>query len=210
MEDTVKQITPVLDYNGKPSTSNFNPSCSEHTFVFNSPNSSSSKRKISELELQSEADLHTKRPCAAPQCESPSFNSPFLCELAWHEETARSRWLQEEEDRRLAMRLQRELNREATVDRRKGSADSYQLRQRNSAASTSTTPDAEGAKKNISTSRLTARNSAGRRDDGKPEKRLSGTVGSTSASSPSATVPTSSKKGAKQTTLTEMFPNMGS
>lgn len=210
MEDTVKQIVPVLDYNGKPSTSNFNPSCSEHTFVFNSPNSSSSKRKSSEIELLSEADLHTKRPCAAPQCESPSANSPFLSEMAWDEETARSRWQQEEEDRRLAMRLQRELNRENSVDRRKGSAGSYQLRQKNTPASTSTNPDVESTKKNISTSRSTARNSTGRRDDGKTEKRLSGTVGSPPAPSPSTTVPTSLKKGAKQTTLTEMFPNMGS
>ncbi|XP_067221380.1 E3 ubiquitin-protein ligase rnf168 [Chanodichthys erythropterus] len=210
VEDTVKQIVPVLDYNGKPSTSNFNPSCSEHTFVFNSPNSSSSKRKSSETELLSEADLHTKRLCAAPQCESPSANSPFLSEMLWDEETAQSRWQQEEEDRRLAMRLQRELNRENTVDRRKGSAGSYQLRQKNTPASTSTNPDVESTKKNISTSRSTARNSTGRRDDGKTEKRLSGTVGSPPASSPSTTVPTSLKKGSKQTTLTEMFPNMGS
>lgn len=214
VEDTVKQAVTVPDYNGKPSTSSFIPSCSEQTFVFNSPNCSSSKRKSSEIELQSEADLHTKRPCAGPQCESPSVDSPFLSEVAWHEETLRSRWQQEEEDRRLAMRLQRELNRQNAVDRRKGSADSYQLRQKITMASTSTSPDVESTKKNISTSRSTARNSTGCRDEGKTEKRLSGTGGSTPGkspvSSPSTMVPTSLKKGAKQTTLTEMFPNLSS
>ncbi|CAM4556388.1 unnamed protein product [Leuciscus chuanchicus] len=215
VEDTVKQSVPVPDYNGKPSTSSFIPSCSEHTSVFNSPNSSSSKRKSSEVELQSEADLHTKRPCSSPRCESPfSLDSPFLSELAWHEETLRSRWHQEEEDRRMAMQLQRDLNRQIAVDRRKGSADSYQLRQKSTTASTSTNTDEESTIKNISTPRSTRWNSTGCRDEGKTEKRLSGTGGPTPgkspASSPSATVPTSLKKGAKQTTLTEMFPNMSS
>ncbi|KAG1932838.1 E3 ubiquitin-protein ligase rnf168 [Pimephales promelas] len=211
VQDTVKQAVPLPDYNGKPSTSSFNPSCPEHTSVLNSPNSSSSKRKSSDVQLPSEADLHTKRPCPSPRCESPfSADSPFLSELALHEETLRSRWHQEEEDRRLAMQLQRDLNRQIAVDRRKGSADGYQLRQKSTTASTSTNPDEESTSKNISAPRSTARN----RDEGKTEKRLSGTVGATPgkspASSPSTAVPASLKKGAKQTTLTEMFPNMSS
>lgn len=206
VEDTSKLSTPVLDYSGKPSTSSSTSSCSEHTFVFNSPNSSSLKRKSSEVELQTEADLLTKRPC-----ESPSADSTFLSEVAWHEEALRSRWQQEEEDRRLAMRLQKELDRENSVDRRKGSADGYQLRQKLTSPSTSANPDEENTRKSIS-ARATARNSAGRSE--KTEKRLSGTAGTTPgrspASSPSTTVPPALKKGAKQTTLTEMFPNLSS
>ncbi|XP_016103258.1 E3 ubiquitin-protein ligase RNF168-like [Sinocyclocheilus grahami] len=189
--DTSKLSTSVLDYSGKPSTS----SCSEHTFDFNSPNSSSLKRKSSEVELQTEADLLDKRPCAAPQCESPLADNTFLSEVAWYEEGLQSHWQQEEEDRRLAMRLQRELNRENTVDRRKGSANGYSLRQKPTPPSTSTNPDEENTSKNISTTR-------------------SGTVGTTPgkslASSPSTTVPAALKKGAKQTTLTKMFPNLSS
>ncbi|KTG46111.1 hypothetical protein cypCar_00030122 [Cyprinus carpio] len=197
VEDTSKQSTPVLDYSGKPSTSTS--SCSQHTFVFNSPNSSSLKRKNSEVEFQT---LLTKRPC-----ESPSADSSFLSEVVLHEEALRSRWQQEEEDRRLAMRLQKELDRENSLDRRKGSADGYPLRQKPTQPSTSTNPDEENTRKSIS-ARATARNSE------KTEKRLSGTVGTTPgkspASSPSTTVPPALKKGAKQTTLTEMFPNLSS
>ncbi|XP_042594843.1 E3 ubiquitin-protein ligase rnf168-like [Cyprinus carpio] len=197
VEDTSKQSTPVLDYSGKPSTSSS--SCSQHTFVFNSPNSSSLKRKNSEVEFQT---LLTKRPC-----ESPSADSSFLSEVVLYEEALRSRWQQEEEDRRLAMRLQKELDRENSLDRRKGSADGYPLRQKPTQPSTSTNPDEENTRKSIS-ARATARNSE------KTEKRLSGTVGTTPgkspASSPSTTVPPALKKGAKQTTLTEMFPNLSS
>uniref|UniRef100_A0A8C2K7N4 RING-type E3 ubiquitin transferase n=1 Tax=Cyprinus carpio TaxID=7962 RepID=A0A8C2K7N4_CYPCA len=197
VEDTSKQSTPVLDYSGKPSTSSS--SCSQHTFAFNSPNSSSLKRKNSEVEFQT---LLTKRPC-----ESPSADSSFLSEVVLHEEALRSRWQQEEEDRRLAMRLQKELDRENSLDRRKGSADGYPLRQKPTQPSTSTNPDEENTRKSIS-ARATARNSE------KTEKRLSGTVGTTPgkspASSPSTTVPPALKKGAKQTTLTEMFPNLSS
>ncbi|XP_016331347.1 E3 ubiquitin-protein ligase RNF168-like [Sinocyclocheilus anshuiensis] len=202
VEDTSKLSTPVLDYSGKPSTS----SCSEHTFVFNSPNSSSLKRKSSEVERQTEADLLTKRPC-----ESPSADITFLSEVVWHEEALRSRWQQEEEDRRLAMQLQKELDRENSVDRKKGSADGYLLRQKPTRPSTSANPDEDNTRKSFS-ARATARNSAGHSE--KTEKRLSGTVGTppvkSPASSPSTTVPPALKKGAKQTTLTEMFPNLSS
>ncbi|XP_050985308.1 E3 ubiquitin-protein ligase rnf168 [Labeo rohita] len=214
VEGTSKLSTPVLDYNGKPSTSSSSPSRSEHTFVFNSPNSSSLKRKSTEVELQTEADLLTKKPCAALRCESPSADSVFLSEVAQYEEALQTRWQQEEEDRKLALRLQRELDRESTVDRSKGSADSYPLRQKPSPASTSENPDVENSRKNVSTSRSTTRNSTGRRDGEKTEKRLSRTAGTTPgknpAFSPSATVPTGLKKGVKQTTLTEMFPNLSS
>ncbi|XP_059389613.1 E3 ubiquitin-protein ligase rnf168-like [Carassius carassius] len=208
-EDTSKLSRSVLDYSGNPSSSSPSlGSSSEHTSVLNSPNSSSMKRKSSEMELQTEADLLGKRLCAAPQCESPSADSTFLSEVTWYEEALRSRWQQEEEDRRLAMRLQKELNRENTVDRRKGSANSYSLRQKHTPPSTSTDTDEENTKKNISTTRSTARNNTGCRDREKTENRLSGTAGTNSVSSPSTTVP--GAKGAKQTTLTEMFPNLSS
>lgn len=211
-EDSGKLTVHMLECNGKPSTSSFNPSTSEHTFVFNTPKSSSVKRKSSEIELQSEVDLHSKRPCAPLRFDSSSEDSPFLPEVAVHEEALRSRWQQEEEDRRLALRIQKELDRENSVDRRKGSADSYQLRQKNTSVSTTTSPDVEGTKKGSNTT--TAKNCTGRRGEEKTEKRLSGT---TPGKRPGVKTPVSStavsstvKKGTKQTTLTEMFPNMGS
>uniref|UniRef100_A0A8C2G8P5 RING-type E3 ubiquitin transferase n=1 Tax=Cyprinus carpio TaxID=7962 RepID=A0A8C2G8P5_CYPCA len=210
VEDTSKLSRSVLDYSGNPSTSSSSPSCSEHTLVFNSPSSSSLKRKSSEMELQTEADLLGKRPCAAPQCESPLADSTFLSDVAWYDEALQSRWQQEEEDRRLALRLQRELNRENTVDRRKGSANGYSLRQKHTPPSTSTNTDEENTSKDISTTRSTVRNSTGCRDGEKTENRLSGTEGTSPASSPSTDVPAALKKGAKQTTLTEMFPNLSS
>lgn len=118
------------------------------------------------------------------------------------------------------MRLQKELNRDNSVDRRKGSADSYQLRQKNSMASPSSNTDEESTRRNSATH---TRSSTGRREDKeKADKKLSGTsahrVGTTSGkstvSSPPATTTTVQstplKKGTKQTTLTEMFTNMSS
>ncbi|XP_051521252.1 E3 ubiquitin-protein ligase rnf168-like isoform X1 [Myxocyprinus asiaticus] len=217
VEDKVDLTMPALDYYAKPSTSN--PSSSELTFTFNNPNSTSSKRKSSEIEFESESDLLSKRLCAAPQCELPLADSTFLSEMAWYE-SLRSRLQQEEEDRRMAMRLQKELNHDYAVDRRKGSADSYQLRQKNTPASTSAKPDEEIKTGNGSTSRSTARNCTGRNEDKeKAGKRLSGTSSQlvektprkSPVSSPTTTVPvTPLKKGTKQTTLTEMFPNLGS
>ncbi|KAI7800915.1 E3 ubiquitin-protein ligase rnf168 [Triplophysa rosa] len=211
-EDTDEDM-PVLDYYGKPSTSNSHPSCSEQTF--NSPNNTTAKRKSSETEVELEAYLLNKRPCSDPHFELPPAESSVLSEMTWCEESMRSRWQQEEEDRRLAMRLQRELNRDYSVDRRKGSADGYQLRQKNSTASTSSNPDEENTKGK------SAKSSTGPREDKeKAIKKLSGTgthlVATTSGKSPVSS-PTSTtvqstplKKGTKQTTLTEMFPNMGS
>lgn len=211
------QNIPVLDYYGKPSTSNSNSDCLEQTY--SSPNNTTSKRKSSEIEVETEEDLLKKRPCADPSCEQPLVESPVLSEMVWYEEALRSRWQQEEEDRRLALRLQKELNRDNSVDRRKGSADSYQLRQKNSMASPSSNPDEESTRRNSATN---TRSSTGRREDKeKADKKLSGTsahqVGTSSGkctvSSPPATTTVQStplKKGTKQTTLTEMFTNMSS
>ncbi|XP_051535735.1 E3 ubiquitin-protein ligase rnf168 [Myxocyprinus asiaticus] len=217
VEDRVELTLPALDYYGKPSTSNSNPSCSVQMFTFNSPNNISSKRKSSEIELESETDL-LKRPCAAPQCELDLPDSPFLSEMAWYEETLRSRLQQEEEDRRMAMQLQKELNRDYSVDRRKGSADSYQLRKKNTPVSTSAKPEEENKTGNGSTTRSTARNSTGWKEEReKTGKRLSEksaqlvekTPGKSPMSSTTTVPATPLKKGIKQTTLTEMFPNLG-
>lgn len=213
-EDASVENMPVLDYYGKPSTSNSNPSCSEQTF--NSPNSTTSKRKSSETEVEPEADLLNKRPCSDPPCEAPPAGSSVLSEMAWYEESMRSRWQQEEEDRRMAMRLQRELNRDSGVDRRKGSADGYQLRQKNSMASTSSNPDEENTRRNGATRSKSS--TVPREDKEKADKKLSGagshpaglSSGKSPVSSPTSTIQSAPlMKGTKQTTLTEMFPNMG-
>lgn len=211
------QNMPLLDYYGKASTSNSISGCLEQTYK--SPKNTTSKRKSSEIEVETEDDILKKRTCADPSCEQPLVESPVLSEMVWYEEALQSRWQQEEEDRRLAMRLQRELNRDYAVDRRKGSVDGYQLRQKNSMASPRSNPDEENTRRNSATN---TRSSTGRREDKeKTDKKLSGTsahqVGTTSGrstvSSPPATTPIQStplKKGTKQTTLTEMFTSMSS
>lgn len=212
-EEHTDENMPVLDFYGKPSTSNSHPSCSEQ--ILTSPNSTTSKRKSSETEVEPEADLLNKRPCSDPLCELPPDESSVLSEMAQYEDTLRSRWQQEEEDRRMAMRLQKELNRDYSVDRRKGSADGYQLRQKNSTASTSSNLDEEN------TIGKSAKSSAGPREDKeKANKKLSVTgthmVGMAPGKSPVSSLTSTTvqstplKKGTKQTTLTEMFPNMSS
>lgn len=119
--------------------------------------------------------------------------------------------MQEEEDRRLALRLQRELNRESTVDRRKGSADGYLLREKSSPSSSSSTSPGEENR----TGKDSIPHSSSQKVDGhKAGKRASSQVecktirkSSTQVSPPSAS---SVQKSRKQTTLTQMFPSLGS
>ncbi|KAL6471274.1 hypothetical protein MHYP_G00199240 [Metynnis hypsauchen] len=180
--DTVEPTSleiPILDYYGKPSTSNSDPDASEQLSGNTSRTDLSSKRKMSDTELADETDF-CKRPCGSIRPESPP-REDLLQEMALQEEALRIRWQQEEEDRRLAQRLQRELDRESALDRRKGSADGYLLRQKSS-PSTSTSPGEEKKRGNDSNSLRTK--------------------------TPSTVSPV--QRSTKQTTLTEMFPNMSS
>ncbi|XP_036419084.1 E3 ubiquitin-protein ligase rnf168 [Colossoma macropomum] len=209
--DTVEPTSlemPILDYCGKPSTSNSDPDASEQLSGIASRTDLSSKRKMSDTELADETDF-CKRPCGSILPESPP-REDILQEMALEEEALRIRWQQEEEDRRLAQRLQRELDRESAVNRRKGSADCYLLRQKSS-PSTSTSPGEENKRGNDSDSLRTKADKVGKRvsrvstqHEGKtPLKSAISTQGSPSTVSPV-------QRSTKQTTLTEMFPNMSS
>ncbi|XP_072547931.1 E3 ubiquitin-protein ligase rnf168 [Salminus brasiliensis] len=200
---------PVLDYYGKPSTSN----AGLNNSVQLSPTRTnfSSKRKTLDTDLGDEADHH-KKPCVSVWPESPP-REDLMQELALQEETLRSRWQQEEEDRRLAQRLQRELDRESTVDRRKGSADGYLLREKGSPSSTNTSPGEESKWGNSSDS---LRTKADGTKGGKKASRASGQLEGKATNrspvctqgSPSSASPV--QRGVKQATLTQMFPNMSS
>lgn len=208
MDPTPSHEMPVVDYYGTPSTSNSGLDSSEQ-LPANRTNISS-KRKTLDTDLAAEEAYFNKRPCGSAQPEPISPKEDILQELALQEEILRSRWQQEEEDRRLAQRLQRELNRARSVDRRKGSADSYLLREKSSPPSTSTSPGEE--KSNTSDSLGTNAGSSGKKSSragahqgGKGTKK-SPVCKQSSPSTPSGSV----LRDAKQTTLTEMFPNMGS
>lgn len=195
---------PVLDYFGTPSTSNFGLDSSEQLSA--NRTNSSSKRKTLDTDLAAEEAYFNKRPCGSVRPE-PSPKEDILQELALQEETLRSRWQQEEEDRLLAQRLQRELDRESTVDRRKGSADGYLLREKTSPSSTSTSPGEErgNTSDSLKTKAGSVKKSPRAHQEGKTTKK------SPVYTQSSPSTPTSSlQRGAKQTTLTEMFPNMGS
>lgn len=125
-----------------------------------------------------------KRVCLQP-CSS---SLPEILEVE-----QRSRWQQEEEDHRLAMLLQKELDQEErrAVDRRKGSTDAYPLRlaRRAKVSSSSSTPK--------KTSSLpSAPKTSASKTSSRPKM--------SSTSSPSLC------GGRKQATLTEMFSTFSS
>ncbi|KAG7479935.1 hypothetical protein JOB18_039267 [Solea senegalensis] len=136
------------------------------------------KRKVSELEVMDEdKEAMAKRGCHTSSCLVGAVLSPQL-EAEWDSELM-SRQQQEEEDLRLALLLQKELDREEkrrVSDRSKGSADAYLLR-----------------------------TSKGKRVDpgSKTPKTPSGRTSKRSSSTSSSS--SSSRTCSKQTTLTEMF-----
>ncbi|XP_066536902.1 E3 ubiquitin-protein ligase rnf168 [Hoplias malabaricus] len=200
---------PVLDYCNKPSTSDSDLDCSKHPYGI-SGRTNTSKRKTMDNELD-DSDL-SKRPCGSVLPSSPKREG-LLQELAQQEEALWSRSQQEEEDRLLALKLQKELDREISVDRRKGSVDEYLLRQKSNRSSTSTIPGEDIQRGKSSDS---VRSKA---DGAKGAKRVSRTisqpVGQFSKTSSVSTLGSNSsaslvQRSSKQTTLTEMFPGTGS
>ncbi|XP_076831999.1 E3 ubiquitin-protein ligase rnf168 [Brachyhypopomus gauderio] len=150
-----------------------------------------SKRKMEDAGLACEADPN-KRQRGCP------WGGPSQRELMVQEEEAlRRRWQQEELDRQLALRLQRELDRENAVDRRKGSADGYPLRQRTSPAEATAGISSPGEDSRVA-----------RKGEATPSARPNGKTSKERHSPPSAsTAQTRTKQ--KQTTLTEIYPGFG-
>ncbi|KAM4627364.1 E3 ubiquitin-protein ligase rnf168 [Polymixia lowei] len=163
---------------------------------------SSTKRKSSEVETSQEETAVTKRVCsscpsssssAVPQEVAGDSGREALTQqqLIQQEKELFDRRQQEEEDRRLALLLQKELYKEEVriaTDRRKGSADSYLLRQKTSTSSTSTSPPSKPNKKRSSPS------SSSVKEEDRAEQRVSRNK--------------KTSRGSKQTTLTEMFPSL--
>ncbi|KAI4795204.1 hypothetical protein KUCAC02_031570, partial [Chaenocephalus aceratus] len=160
---------------------------------------SSSKRKISE---RSEDENLT-----APKRGCPSPFSPTVDLTGWE-----SRQRQEEDDRRLALVLQKELDqeeRQRASDRRKGSADPYLLRTKTSSrGSTKTSSCSEtssrGSPETSSRGSTETSSCFETSSRGSPETSSRGsTETSSSAETPSSK--TSSSRRSKQATLMEMF-----
>ncbi|XP_037533670.1 E3 ubiquitin-protein ligase rnf168 [Nematolebias whitei] len=153
--------------------------------------SSSAKRKSSELETAEEQESTTKR---APLSSSSSSQEAGLV-TDWEAEL-QVRQQQEEEDRRLALLLQKELDqeeRQRATDRRKGSSDAYLLRHQRGAAEGagfSNTPG-RGSRKSASKTATSTSSSPHSASSMKALKTWSSSF--------------SSRRGIKQTTLTEIF-----
>ncbi|XP_038549370.1 E3 ubiquitin-protein ligase rnf168 [Micropterus salmoides] len=163
---------------------------------------SSSKRKNLEQETaEVEEETGTKRVCCSLPLPSSSSSlegggSTLQGTLEWEAELL-SRRQQEDEDRRLALLLQKELDQEVkqrATDRRKGSSDAYLLRQTRSGeveASSSHTPSRPSRKTTKTSSSAV-----------KTTKTSSSAVKTTKTSSSAVKT---TKTSSKQTTLTEMF-----
>uniref|UniRef100_A0A3Q1EAT8 Ring finger protein 168 n=1 Tax=Acanthochromis polyacanthus TaxID=80966 RepID=A0A3Q1EAT8_9TELE len=175
-EGALQPELPHLDYYG-PQTE-LRPLQEEDQLT--TPGGPSAKRKNSELDTtEEEVNDITKR-----RCHPSSLEAGLVLQGAAQRETElQDRWQQEEEDRRLALLLQKELDKEErqkAIDRRKGSANAHLLRQRRQ-----------------------TRNEAG----SSGTKSLN-RVESTSSSS--ASPKTSPFRSRKQKTLTEMFSSLSS
>lgn len=183
---------------------------------------SSGKRKSSEVQAAEEEEEEevtlNKRFCPpSSSTSSSSFSSSSSMPLIMHEMVEceaelLSRRQQEEEDWRLAQLLQKELNEEEkqrATDRRKGSSDAYELRQKGkgkAAARSSVTPSKSSGPSSApktpasSSSKLTAKSS----------KTPTSSSKLTVKTLKSSAVSSSSTRGSKQTTLTDMFSSLSS
>ncbi|KAK6297076.1 hypothetical protein J4Q44_G00332180 [Coregonus suidteri] len=191
----------------------------------------SAKRKSCDIEVpnEGEAEVVSKRLCPSSSSSllylqhgevalvGQGEKALLLQELAQREEVLFCRMQQEQEDRKLAFHLQRQLNREAAihaVDRSKGSSDQYQLRQKPDSSSGSS-PEGNGhsganrGRSRSSTSKEN-RNTVERRRLSGPSSTTNKGERSSTISSAAATPSSPLKRGSKQATLTEMFPSLGS
>ncbi|KAJ8368123.1 hypothetical protein SKAU_G00081510 [Synaphobranchus kaupii] len=169
--------------------------------------------------------LDSKRPRTPANGQT---GSPLMWELAQEEEDLSGRRQQEESDRLLAVRLQKQLDREEAqraVDRRKGSPDQYLLRDKPEPGPGPTSDGSLGprASRGRSSSALTQKE-----QNHRMKRQLSGTSkerppykdtsASTSVTDPApcsinsthSSTTSALQKGGKQATLTEMFPSLAS
>ncbi|KAL4605004.1 E3 ubiquitin-protein ligase RNF168 [Arapaima gigas] len=131
-------------------------------------------------------------------------------ELVQLEEELRSRKQQEAEDWQLALRLQKQLDREEVlhaVDRSKGSADQYQLRGRSAATGS---PPGSGIGAPRSSRKRSCSASAQKEDKDKVRRRVTTCSSSESQKGVHISNPPGGHKTCKQTTLTKMFSSLNS
>ncbi|KAF7658210.1 hypothetical protein LDENG_00016310 [Lucifuga dentata] len=181
---------------------------------------SSAKRKSSELENTEEEEAVSKRGCCSlPSTSSSSYSSSSSLlhqesgggsvvhkvrqEINEWEAELLSRWQQEEEDRRLAVLLQKELNKEEKeriTNRHKGSPDAYQLREKgkHKTETSAKTP----AKPDRKTAKMPKRSSSA--------NKMTPKAASASSLSPSITASNPLSRSSKQATLIDMFPSLSS
>ncbi|KAG7471023.1 hypothetical protein MATL_G00120020 [Megalops atlanticus] len=188
-----------------------------------------SKRKSGDMDPGSGDGLVSKRPCTPSNAPlDTQAGAPLLRELMQEEEDLYSRWQQEESDRQLALRLQRQLDREEAlraVDRRKGSPDQYQLREKPCStptpAPTATSDKATASRvsRDCSSSALSPKEEKNtvRRQSSRTPKEKQAPHRSSRASTPRRAGTDKSShhndtstlhKGSRQTTLTDMFSSL--
>lgn len=201
---------PLQEYSENSSTF-FEPDTNKHLSHAAIKTHVTSKRKTVESEPAEDSDLY-KKPCLP--LNSSTLYEDLLQAEALQEGAMRSRLLQEEEDRRMAQQLQKELDREHAVNRRKGSSNEYLLRQKSNLPSTSSTSSGD-KDKNSKAVIVAAAESSGQKVEGQTiARRIQGESGKSlrkslvSKQAPPFSPP-SQTKGTKQTTLTDMFPNLG-
>lgn len=197
-----------LDSTNQPSTSSSDSDTGKQIFDTSSRTTNVCSKRKSGDEPE---PVSCKKPCNSPPPASPPRGGVFLQELAEQEEVLKIRMLQEEEDRRLALRLQKELNRENAVDRSKGSADGYLLREKSSSPSSSSTSPGEDNKAGKASDPHSTRqkvngHKAGKRSSSQVEWKAPRKSPTSTQVSPSAS---SVQKSRKQTTLTEIFSSLG-
>ncbi|KAJ8280532.1 hypothetical protein GJAV_G00055960 [Gymnothorax javanicus] len=185
------------------------------------------KRKSGDMDAAGGPFLDSKRP-RTPAITVPG--APLVLELAQEEEELFSRRQQEESDRQLALRLQKQLDREEAqraVDRSKGSPDEYLLRDKLDPAPSTAAVDSPGTRatrgrssSSAAPAQMEQKNKAKRQTSSTSKDKPALRKGNSSASvtDPAPCSPNSShlsttsalQKGRKQTTLTEMFPSLAS
>ncbi|XP_012686425.2 E3 ubiquitin-protein ligase rnf168 [Clupea harengus] len=184
-----------------------------------STSSTSAKRKSGVMEAaegEGTGALTHKRPCTGPSAAVEAPGPSMLQQLTQQEEELQERRRQEEEDRRLALQLQRELDREErsrATDRSKSSSDPYELRQK--------TPRSNAAGK-AGGDAATPHRRRPQADQGKTPKRRrpappadaastsANPAATATAAAPTTAAATPLKKGGKQTTIIDLFNYMSS
>uniref|UniRef100_UPI003AAC68F4 E3 ubiquitin-protein ligase rnf168 n=1 Tax=Centroberyx gerrardi TaxID=166262 RepID=UPI003AAC68F4 len=197
--------------------------CYYRSFLNGDAGPSSAKRKNSELETTEEEEEETavaKRGCSSLHSSSSSSSSSLflqeagggavpgeaLQEITEREAELFGRRRQEEEDRRLALLLQKELDREEAeraTDRRKGSADPYPLRQKHRA-------EAEAKSRSSSSSSSSASKKSPKTNPSPSSSSSSASSANKKTPKPSGPPSTPLHRGSKQATLTEIYPSLGS